>query len=313
MQAVMAASPQMLEWQYKTLLKELQQMQLHAADPSCPCTWAESGEHCLPKHSLNVVSLAEETAAMDPPNAALLYELQESATEMHQILKAGDCGEGEDTDVVTWSREWRKKIEPIYYSCTMQQPAITCSKEDVMSTPICELKTEELEQADLERKRTLKDYLEVRLRSLQSYKDWTSMWADRPEKEMLGRMDEVENTLMVIEHSPTIARMKQADPVLKEIASQVCGAGLCSTDSELPICTPAERKKLRSCVRKVQKKNVKAGCRPGGEGTAECPVPYAVCYTAIGCRPATRGRARLDTTEQPLEQPPERLLEVCHA
>lgn len=232
------ASRDMLQWQYMVLLEELQQMQLHAADPTCPCTFAEEMEFCLPKHCLNVVSLAAETAAMDPPNAALLYELQEDAVAMHKVLKAGYCGEGEDTDVVTWSREWRKKVEPIYYTCTMHQPAITCSKEDVMSTQVLE----------------------------------------------------------------------QADPVLSEIASQVCGAGLCSTDSDLPICTAPQRKKLRSCVRKVQKKNVKAGCRPGGEGTAECPVPYAVCYTAIGCRPATRGRARLD-----VEQPPERLLEVCHA
>jgi hypothetical protein len=115
-------SKAMLEWQYRTLLGELQQLQLHASDPSCPCKLADIGEYCLPKHALNVATLATETAAMDKTNTtALFFELAESATELHETLKAGVCGEGNSIDVVSWSRQWRKKIEPLYYACDLKQ------------------------------------------------------------------------------------------------------------------------------------------------------------------------------------------------
>lgn len=380
------ASREMLQWQYMVLLEELQQMQLHAADPTCPCTWAESMEFCLPKHCLNVVSLAAETAAMDPPNAALLYELQEDAVAMHKVLKAGYCGEGEDTDVVTWSREWRKKIEPIYYACTTMHQATICQrKEDTMSTTICEqgaimekeksadvelaikhicgiigegrvphgiefeeipvvaaactqlmAQTKQLEQANpvlsevarqvcsvnqlTETALTLEPYvikyIAERTENM-SPDEIVHFYVDNlifknvgyldllVEKYKLSKKDILKMNARIQELAKKpIAELRQADPVLTEIASQVCGAGLCKPNGNLPICTPSQRKKLRSCVRTVQKRNVKAGCRPGGEGTAECPVPYAVCYTAVGCRPGRKGE---------LKQEDHAPLEVCYA
>ncbi len=110
----------MLEWQYFTLLGELQQLQLHAADSSCPCWLKDLGEYCYPKHAMNVYSLAAETMAMDKANEELLAELAEDAKELHLKLKAHVCSEGESMDVVEWSRSWRKKLEPIYYACSVK-------------------------------------------------------------------------------------------------------------------------------------------------------------------------------------------------
>ena len=113
-------APQMLEWQYRSILAELQQLQLHASDPSCPCSQAEIGEWCIPKHALSLASLAGETAAMDSTNAELFEELSEAATELHEKTRAALCHKADAPDVVSWSRDWRKKVEPLYYSCKVK-------------------------------------------------------------------------------------------------------------------------------------------------------------------------------------------------
>lgn len=111
------SNPDILRWQYQQVLGELQQVQLHASDPSCPCGLADIGEYCLAKHTLMVMSLSGETSAMDDANSQLWDDLQESATEMHQKTRDAMCNKNPYPDLITWSREWRKKIEPIYYAC----------------------------------------------------------------------------------------------------------------------------------------------------------------------------------------------------
>jgi len=134
----------MLSWQYRQLIAELQQVQLHASDPTCPCVLADTGEYCLPKHCLSVASLAAETAAMDSSQAEMLNDLSVEATEMHQKVKAGVCGHGKDTDLVSWSRAWRKKVEAIYYACKvahkgkMKQESPTCTLALPMSQKVVE-------------------------------------------------------------------------------------------------------------------------------------------------------------------------------
>ena len=113
-------SKAMLDWQYKQILAELAQVQLHASDPSCPCALADIGEYCLAKHTLMLTSLAGETSAMDDANSELWDDLQESATEMHHKTKEAMCKKSPYPDLITWSREWRKKIEPIYYACNVK-------------------------------------------------------------------------------------------------------------------------------------------------------------------------------------------------
>ena len=52
----------------------------------------------------------------------------------------------------------------------------------------------------------------------------------------------------------------------------------------LPVCTAAKAKKLERCIVKVKSRNVAAGCKSEGTGSKECPVPWAVCQSSIGCR-----------------------------
>ena len=124
--------PDMLQWQFKVLIAELQQLQLHASDQSCPCSLANLGEFCISKHALMVSTLALETAAMDATNADVLYTLGDEADEIHQATKDSLCNDDVDIpDIVEWSRRWRKKLEDIYYSCSvrMKQPDIIITSE----------------------------------------------------------------------------------------------------------------------------------------------------------------------------------------
>ena len=119
-QAPAPTHPEMLDWQLRMLLGELQQVQLHGADPTCPCTLKDYNEWCIPKHLLNVATLAGETGAMDPNNAATWYDLQVEAVDMHQKARAAICETGDPPDVAAWARDVRKEIEPLYYnSCSL--------------------------------------------------------------------------------------------------------------------------------------------------------------------------------------------------
>src|SRR3990167_5208240 len=110
----------MLQWQYRSILEELNELQRHSQDSSCPCLLSDTGEFCLHKHSLGLHTLAKETASMDKTNASMLETLAEEALDQHNALKDRiTCGKEhrDEKDTVEWSRQWRKKIEPIYYSC----------------------------------------------------------------------------------------------------------------------------------------------------------------------------------------------------
>lgn len=114
------SSKDMLDWQNMVILQQLDQVQLHASDPTCPCRLRDMGEYCIPKHLNLLASLAHETAAMDEINYLLFDRLGEESTEKHLQTREHVCGKGESTDLVSWSRDWRKKLEPIYYSCKIK-------------------------------------------------------------------------------------------------------------------------------------------------------------------------------------------------
>jgi hypothetical protein len=118
-----STAKEMLDWQYMVLLQQLDQVQLHASDDKCPCRLRDIGEYCIPKHLNLVASLGNETAAMDARNAELFYQLGGEATDMHLATRDHVCGKGEDLDVVTWARTWRKKVEPLYYVCNAKEAA----------------------------------------------------------------------------------------------------------------------------------------------------------------------------------------------
>ena len=83
-----------------------------------------------------------------------------------------------------------------------------------------------------------------------------------------------------------------ADPILAEVARQVCSTGMCfakpGKKSRLPICTASQAKDRKSCILKVKERNVEAGCRPEGTGSKKCPSAFAVCTASVGCRPGSR-------------------------
>ncbi len=122
MKSQFRTDPEMLEWQYSQILWELGEIQRHDADPTCPCRLStDLGENCLAKHTLGVSGLAAETMAMDPDNAELLDELAAEAREKHQMVKAAVCSAGEAPELMDWSRQWRKRIEPLYYACSAKK------------------------------------------------------------------------------------------------------------------------------------------------------------------------------------------------
>ena len=115
----------MIAWQLREIIAELQELQRHAADPTCPCVAHDNGENCLMKHALGVRTLAAETAIMYPLQRTLFTELGEEALTQHLALKGRIvCGEDheEEKDTEEWARNWRKRIEPLYYSCSGSKP-----------------------------------------------------------------------------------------------------------------------------------------------------------------------------------------------
>jgi len=63
------SSYEMLSWQLKTLLGQVQQIELHESG-DCPCILKHPGssERCLGKHLLNISTLSRETANMSSQN-----------------------------------------------------------------------------------------------------------------------------------------------------------------------------------------------------------------------------------------------------
>jgi hypothetical protein len=84
----------------------------------------------------------------------------------------------------------------------------------------------------------------------------------------------------------------KADPLLAEIASQLCSGRVCFARSDktdrLPICSPSEAKALERCITKVKAKQPKY-CekewhKPPEEMRKGCYNPWAVCRASVGCR-----------------------------
>jgi len=122
------SAPLMLEWQYRSLMAQLDHVFLHASDDSCPCNEVDLGsdgkhhpEYCLGKHLNDVNSLCVETAYMDVGEkiADMLLDMASEALEYHNKAREIYCKGGTWPDLATWARECRKKIEPIYYSCSV--------------------------------------------------------------------------------------------------------------------------------------------------------------------------------------------------
>ena len=118
----MAAPTSMLRWQYSTMLDQFLLLQLHAEDPSCPCSLRgisshELGEYCEPKHTRAILAMARETVPMetDAARIELLQDIVETGAPVLEEMEAKLCGKETIADALVWSREKRKPIETIVY------------------------------------------------------------------------------------------------------------------------------------------------------------------------------------------------------
>lgn len=124
------AHPEMLSWQYREIIAELAATCAHAQSEDCPCNQTELElrgerlpEFCLAKHLLNINFLSRETALMDEPNRDLFEDLADEAIEYHKKAKEIYCKGGTWPDLAEWSRGYRKKIELLYYTCSVGKKA----------------------------------------------------------------------------------------------------------------------------------------------------------------------------------------------
>jgi len=116
------SSHDMLSWQFKTLLGQIQQIELHESG-DCPCilNTQDPPERCLGKHLLNISTLSRETANMSSQNKDWLLKLAKEANERHEQFKRFICHTEDLPKLTDWARNWRKQfIEPNYYSCEVQ-------------------------------------------------------------------------------------------------------------------------------------------------------------------------------------------------
>ena len=117
----------LLSWQLKTLLGQIQQIELHESG-DCPCilNTEDPPERCLGKHLLNISTLSRETANMSSQNKEWLLKLAREANERHEQFKRFICHTEDLPKLTDWARNWRKQyIEPIYYTCEVKPPEET--------------------------------------------------------------------------------------------------------------------------------------------------------------------------------------------
>ena len=118
------SSYDMLSWQLKTLLGQVQQIELHESG-DCPCilNTQDPPERCLGKHLLNISTLSRETANMSSQNKEWLLKLAGEANERHEQFKKIICHTEDLPKLTDWARNWRKQyIEPVYYACKVTSP-----------------------------------------------------------------------------------------------------------------------------------------------------------------------------------------------
>ena len=125
------SSYDMLSWQLKTLLGQIQQIEMHSSG-DCPCVLntQDPPERCLGKHLLNISTLCQETANMSSQNKEWLLKLGAEANDRHEQFKGFICHTEDLPDLTDWARNWRKQyIEPVYYTCEVKPPEETALKD----------------------------------------------------------------------------------------------------------------------------------------------------------------------------------------
>jgi hypothetical protein len=133
------SSNEMLVWQFKTLLGQIQQIEMHESG-DCPCilNTEDPPERCLGKHLLNIATLSRETANMSTENKVWLLKLAGEANARHEQFRRFICHTEELPKLTDWARTWRKQfIEPVYYTCEL--PPAAGKKNDHADANACKL------------------------------------------------------------------------------------------------------------------------------------------------------------------------------
>ncbi len=249
----------MLSWQYRGLLAELSQITMHSISEDCPCNQVDLDppEYCLGKHLLNVSSLASETELMDETNADMLADLSSEALAHHEKAKTIYCKGGEWPELARWSRNWRKKIEGIYYACGAKlrqetQRSLTQGGQVVSRSP---------HKAEIVGSTPTPATKAVSITGRCGASVDTCQFTIRRKGKPHLITKEVETA-------------KVTDPLLDTIAKELCTTGVClATEGShpLPVCTKSKAKKLERCILSVKAKG-------------DVVNPFAVCQSQLGCK-----------------------------
>ncbi len=244
----------MIQWQLREIIAELQELQRHAADPTCPCVQHDNGENCLMKHALGLRTLAAETAIMYPEQRELLTELADEALTQHLALKdrvVCDVDRKDEKDTEEWARNWRKRIEPIYYACQVKGE-----------------KPMELHRIVVEKAATICETTEGRL-------VMGSQAVGTEDKVHLDPLCPVGSTMTGVWHRhPGEFKPIPSEADIKEIppGGTSCITGVPATmEKALPRCSAKEAKKLERCILAVKSTNGDVN-------------PFAVCKASVGCK-----------------------------
>jgi hypothetical protein len=119
----------MLNWQLRKLTGQLMLAQEHASDTSCPCEYSDEHEYCLVKHLIHIQSLAEETIAMteDARLKDILSGIAGAANDLRRAYEESPEDKRPYADIAQFARDARKAIEP--YLFRYKQPAALKQKE----------------------------------------------------------------------------------------------------------------------------------------------------------------------------------------
>jgi len=308
--------PDMLAWQYRTLIAELSHVNLHASDDSCPChqVGLDPAEYCLGKHLLNIYSLAGETANMNAAHRELLEELAEEALKHHETARKIYCEGGKWPDLAQWSRDWRKKLEPYYYSCRSPKKIKRLAKSVELSNSYGQESRAMAEQKNILNHPV---YIDIMVENPATGKqkvyralvDTGATFVGLPPSEIaeLGLEVVSENVPMLeasrmvfkkIYEARIIYRGQKFPLAVQETTVPLFGVMALeqfrlkvnpekgTLEESSPYYFALLQKnvkggKLERCIVKIKRKNIEKGCLPEGSGSKRCPNPFAVCRASV--------------------------------
>jgi rubrerythrin len=289
----------MLQWQWRSMIEELNELQRHASDPTCPCVLADSGEYCLQKHALGLHTLAKETIAMAPEHTEMLEQLAEEALDQHNALNERIvCSKPSDTekDTVIWSRQWRKKIEQLYYrtACKVNlKQKLNCTLHQEPKVKISGSVCKALHKSISEEGQAITTYGERAEQALNAGdRELERLYSHTAEDETQHKT-EFQDAARV--RGCKLEAVNKAvlnfDPLLTAIGCQIGVGCMASSEkiSKLPVCDKAQRKERERIIKAI-KETLPSGCnskewnKPLNERQEGCVNPYAIASVSAGCR-----------------------------